>query len=461
MKPNVLFFFTDDQRFDTIGALGDPRVKTPNLDKLASRGITFRQAHIPGGTSGAVCMPSRAMLHTGRTLFHLQGEGQEIPAAHTMMGEAFQAAGYATFGTGKWHNERAAYARSFTHGGEIFFGGMEDHWNVPAYHFDPTGQYSTQQPIIRDPHYSKEVEQRGCDHITAGKHSTELFVDAAIDFLDNRPDDKPFFTYVALMAPHDPRTMPDEFLEMYDASDIELPGNFLHQHPIDTGALRVRDEVLAAIPRDPEEVSVHIAEYFAMISHLDNELGRLLAKLEATGELEHTIIVFAGDNGLALGQHGLMGKQNLYDHSVRVPLIFAGPGIPSGEQRDALVYLLDIYPTLCDLLGIEPPDSVEGQSMVSCLLDDSASSRESLYLAYVDTIRGLTDGKYKLIEYACGMTQLFDLEADPLEKENLADRSEMQTTLAMLRGNLIRHRDEWDDQLHRFGAAFWTARNDL
>ena len=198
-----------------------------------------------------------------------------------------------------------------------------------------------------------------------------------------------------------------------------------------------------------------------MISHLDHELGRLLAKLEATGEHENTIIVFAGDNGLALGQHGLMGKQNLYDHSVRVPLIFAGPGIPNGEERDALVYLLDIYPTLCDLLGIEPPDSVEGQSMASCLLGDCASSRESLYLAYVDTIRGLADGKYKLIEYACGMTQLFDLEADPLEKENLADRSEMQSTLANLRSNLIRHRDAWDDEQHRFGASFWQARADL
>ncbi len=377
------------------------------------------------------------------------------------MGEAFQAAGYATFGTGKWHNERAAYARSFTHGDEIFFGGMEDHWNVPAYHFDPTGLYSAQRPIVRDPYYSKEVEQRGCDHITAGKHSTELFVDAAVDFLDNRPDDKPFFAYVALMAPHDPRTMPDEFLAMYDPAEIELPGNFLHQHPIDTGALRVRDEVLAAIPRDPEEIRVHIAEYFAMISHLDHELGRLLAKLEADDDLDNTLIVFAGDNGLALGQHGLMGKQNLYDHSVRVPLIFAGPGIPNGEESDALVYLLDIFPTLCDLLEIDQPDSVEGQSMAPCLLDRSASSRESLYLAYVDTIRGITDGKRKLIEYACGMSQFFDLQADPLEKENLVDRQEVQAALAQLRADLVCHRDDWDDEQHRFGAAFWQARRDL
>src|SRR5210317_1243328 len=130
-KPNVLFFFTDDQRFDTIAALGHPVVKTPNIDKLVNRGTTFTHAHIPCGTSGAVCMPSRAMLNTGRTLYHLQGAGQKIPDDHVLMGEMFQQNGYRTFGTGKWHNSRPSYARSFTDGGEIFFGGMYDHWNVP------------------------------------------------------------------------------------------------------------------------------------------------------------------------------------------------------------------------------------------------------------------------------------------------------------------------------------------
>ena len=150
--------------------------------------------------------------------------------------------------------------------------------------------------------------------------------------------------YVSLMAPHDPRTMPKEFLEMYDPEEIKLPENFLTEHPIDTGALRVRDELLAAFPREPNEIKRHIAEYYAMISHLDHAFGRLLTALQEQGKLDNTIIVFAGDNGLALGQHGLMGKQNLYDHSVRVPLIFAGPGIPEGEQRNSPVYLLDIFP---------------------------------------------------------------------------------------------------------------------
>ena len=126
-KPNILLFFTDDQRFDTLGALGHPHVKTPNVDRLMARGTTFTHAHIPGGTSGAICMPSRAMLHTGRTLFHLEGAGNTVPDDHTMLGERLQQEGYRTFGTGKWHNGHAAFARSFSDGGEIFFGGMGDH----------------------------------------------------------------------------------------------------------------------------------------------------------------------------------------------------------------------------------------------------------------------------------------------------------------------------------------------
>ncbi len=126
-KPNVVFFFTDDQRFNTIGILNNKQIKTPNLDKLIKNGTTFTQAHIPGGTVGAVCMPSRAMLHTSKNPFHLHTNGLDIPDDHTLLGEVFQKEGYRTFGTGKWHNGTESYARSFTNGAEIFFGGMHDH----------------------------------------------------------------------------------------------------------------------------------------------------------------------------------------------------------------------------------------------------------------------------------------------------------------------------------------------
>ncbi|MBN1542584.1 sulfatase-like hydrolase/transferase [candidate division KSB1 bacterium] len=460
-RPNILLFFTDDQRFDTIRELGNDQIHTPNLDALVRRGTAFTRAHIPGGTCGAVCMPSRAMLHSGRTLFHIDGLGQEIPPEHLTLGEHVRSAGYETFGTGKWHNGKKSYARSFSCGDEIFFGGMADHWNVPAYRFDPTGEYQATRPYIADPFHSNSVSYRQCDHIHAGTHSTDLFVDTSIRFLEQRDDSTPFFLYVSLMAPHDPRTMPHEFLDLYDPDTIKLPDNFMPEHPIDTGALRIRDEQLAAHPRDPAEIRRHIAEYYAMISHLDQAFGRLVDALEKTGELEQTLFVLAGDNGLALGQHGLMGKQNLYDHSVRVPLIFAGPGVPEGHRSEALVYLLDIFPTLCELAEIETPASVEGKSLKACFGADTFSPRSALYLAYGESIRGVTDGHHKLIEYACGATQLFDLKNDPRERENLADRDASSTLLRRMRQTLCTLAQEWEDASHATGQAFWRERRDL
>jgi arylsulfatase A-like enzyme len=460
-RPNILFFLTDDQRFDTIHALGNAQIHTPHLDQMVADGTVFTHAHIPGGTCGAVCMPSRAMLHTGRTLFHLDREGQEIPLAHVTLGECLRDAGYATFGTGKWHNGRSSYTRSFTCGDEIFFGGMGDHWNVPAYRFDPSGRYDTKRPIVNDPFCSNRVDFRDCDHVEAGKHSTDLFTDASIQFVEDCDRKRPFFMYVSLMAPHDPRTMPDKFLKMYDSAKIGLPRNFVPEHPIDTGALKIRDELLAAFPRDPQEIRRHIAEYYAMISHLDDAFGRLLAVLHKEGLMENTIIVVAGDNGLAVGQHGLMGKQNLYDHSLRVPLVLSGPGIPTGQKRDSLVYLLDIFPTLCDLIGIGIPPSVEGRSLMPCLEDSDAEIRNMLYLAYGDSLRGITDGCHKLIEYSCGASQFFDLSCDPWETQNLKPEDASCTKVVEMRQRLVSLAAEWQDEHHPTGKKFWKQRRDL
>jgi len=459
-RPNVLFLFTDDQRFDTIAALGSDRVRTPHMDDLVRRGTSFTRAHIPGGTSGAVCMPSRAMLHTGRSLFHITGAGQTIAPEHVTLGEAFQRGGYRTFGTGKWHNGTGSYARSFTDGDEIFFGGMADHWNVPAYRFDPTGRYDATCPIVDDPHHSNAVRYRNCDHVTAGKHSSELLADAAVRFLTEYDADEPFMAYVSFLAPHDPRTMPREYLEMYDPETIELPPNFMGGHPFDNGNLRGRDESLAGFPRTPEETRRHLAEYYAMITHLDAQIGRIVDAVRDAGLLDSTVIVLAGDNGLAVGQHGLFGKQNLYEHSVRVPLIFAGPGVPEGRRSDALVYLFDIFPTLCELTGVETPQTVEGRSLVPALHDPQKTVRETLYLAYVGLQRGVREDRFKLLEYVVNgrhnMTQLFDTRNDPWELSNLAQQPAYADEVARLRGELIRLRDEWGDADTEWGQTFWS-----
>jgi arylsulfatase A-like enzyme len=455
-RPNILFFFTDDQRFDTLNVWGNLAIHTPNMDTLARRGVSFTQAHIMGGTSGAVCMPSRAMLMTGRSLFHLEREGQGIPREHVLLGEHLQRQGYRTFGTGKWHNGPESYARSFSDGAEIFFGGMDDHWNVQACDFHPDGVYP-ERPVVSDPFHSNEVTWRYCDHITAGKHSSELFCDATIDFLCDYDGDQPFLAYVSFMAPHDPRTMPRVYREMYDPQAIALPPNFLTEHPFDNGDLVGRDELLAARPRDEVEIRRHLAEYYAMITHADAQMGRVLEALSARGWQDDTIIVFAGDNGLALGQHGLMGKQNLYDHSVRVPLILAGPGVPSGVASQARCYLYDIYPTLCELAGVPVPDTVDGRSLVPAMRDPADRMRETIYCAYKEFQRSVRDDRYKLVEYVVHgerHTQLFDLVADPWEMHNLAYDPAHRLGVECLRAELLRWREASDDH-GPHGRLFW------
>ena len=456
--PNILVLFTDDQRFDTIGALGADEVHTPNLDRLVERGTAFTHAHIPGGTTGAICMPSRAMLHTGRDLFRIEGTGEEIPAGHVLLGEHLARHGYRTWGTGKWHNGAASFNRSFQDGAEIFLGGMEDHWNVPAFRYDPTGRYAGTLPQVPDWLSSNEVRVRRGDGIRAGVHSSRLFCDAAIERLRQTDASAPFLMYVSFMAPHDPRTMPAEHLRRYDPERLTLPPNFLPRHPFDNGAIDIRDELLAAHPRDEAEVRRHIAEYYAMITHLDAETGRLLDALEQRGLADDTIIVMAGDNGLAVGQHGLMGKQNLYEHSVRVPLIFAGPGVPQGETRDSYAYLLDIFPTLCDLAGLPVPDSVTGHSVAPALADRDHHVRERLYLAYWDSQRAIKDRRYKLIEYRAGdgpVTQLFDLETDPWEMSDLAGHPDQRQRLTAMRSELAARRDASGEMATPYGPAFW------
>jgi len=251
--------------------------------------------------------------------------------------------------------------------------------------------------------------------------------------------------------------MPEAFRVMYDPDKITLPGNFMAQHPFDFGISHVRDENLAAMPRTEQETRKQLAEYYGMISHLDYEIGRLTDHLHQTGKMENTIIILAGDNGLGMGCHGLFGKQNLYDHSIRVPLVICGPGIPKNETRNGYLYLLDLFPTLCDLLEIDMPESAEGISFAPLLEFPKYIIRKNLYFAYTNLMRGIKNERYKLIEYrtAIRKTQLFDLQADPLELNDLSSLEHMQTIKGQLRAELINQKVLWDDECHPFGEQYW------
>ena len=430
-RPNILFILADDQRYDTISALGKTEISTPNLDALVRSCTAFTGAHIMGGSHQAVCMPSRAMLLTGRSLFHLDRQGQDIPVTHPMFPEVLRSRGFATFGTGKWHNGPASFARCFSTGDSIFFGGMHEHFSMPLHDFDSSGVYPENG-------YS----------VAKSRHSTDIFGRSVERFLDGYDGAAPFLAYLSFTAPHDPRDTHPRYHAMYEPGSLELPGSFMTEHPFDNGELRVRDELLAPFPRTPGDIRRHIADYYAMITHLDDRVGRVMAALESSGRADDTVVVFAGDNGLALGRHGLMGKQNLYDHSVRVPLVLSGPGIPQGHTSDALVYLSDIYATLFELIGEPLPDSVEGASLVPAMRSVESAPRDTLFTAYRGYQRAVRNRRHKLIEYSVEgerRTQLFDLEADPWETHDLSGNAAFALTLTRLRGELSRWQTDLDD----------------
>lgn len=224
--------------------------------------------------------------------------------------------------------------------------------------------------------------------------------------------------------------MPKKYEDLYVKKEIEVPPNFAMKHPFDNGEMDIRDEWLAGYPRTVDEVKANILAYYAMITHMDEQIGRIINALEEKGLRDNTIIIFSSDNGLAVGQHGLMGKQNLYEHSIKVPLIFEGPGIPQGISNEELVYTLDLYPTLCDLTTTETPKTVVGVSLFNTLMSQEKIERSSLVFAYKNSQRAIRKEDYKLIEYLVKgekTGQLFDLKNDPWETTNLYDLPSYQS----------------------------------
>lgn len=400
-KPNILFLFTDDQRADTIGALGNPVIKTPSLDSLARRGFVFLNAYCLGGNVGAVCTPSRNMLLSGKTYFRWRG--LQAPGDPPNFPLTMKDAGYATYHHGKRNNSAL---------------------NIQA-------QFEINK-------YLANLQEERTD----GEPGRSI-VDAAITYLDQRDLTRPFFMYLAFGNPHDPRIAAPKYMHLYRREQIPLPKNFLPVHPFDNGEMTVRDELLTPWPRTEAEIRRHLHEYYAVISGLDYHIGRLLEALKARKLLDNTLIIFSSDQGLAIGSHGLMGKQNLYEDGMKVPLIFAGPGIPKGKS-EALVYLHDIYPTVCELAGAALPPNLDGRSFKPVLDGKSAATRETLFLAYKDVQRALRDREWKLIRYPqINRTQLFNLRDDPDEIRDLSANTAQAARIADMMDQL----QAWQRQL--------------
>ncbi len=453
-QPNILFILSDDQQHDTIHALGNPDIQTPNIDSLVKSGVAFTNAYIMGGSSPGVCSPSRACLLTGRTLWNIENQdiwGYEISEKFKTLPEVFHENGYVTFATGKNHpGKDGHFHRAYTTGDKLLFSGTSNSKFRQFLHpFSPKGNYDKKMRIQ-----------------SKGTHSTQIYADACIAFLKKQAARKePFYAYVAFQAPHSPRESPEEFRKRYQNEEMKLPENFMPQHPFPSGADRDWDEKSVKWPRTGDDIKMHIADYHALITTMDDQIGRIVATLKETNQHDNTIIVFASDNGLALGRHGLVGKQNIYEHSVRVPLILSGPGIPKGELRDQLCYLPDINPTLCDLAKLPIPETVQHKSLMPVLRDPKASHRDHLYFAYMNWQRAVRDGRYKLIEYRVEKerhTQLFDLKNDSAELVNLAGEPEHADRLKALRELLTAERVRLNDGntpyefANEQGRYFWS-----
>ena len=423
--PNIVFLFADDQRADTIAAHGNNHIQTPNLDRLTRQGVSCRQNYCAGSYSGAVCVASRSMLMTGRHWMRI--DDRRNWNGLQLLPEVLGENGYTTHAVGKWHNGGTTLARGFQSGKAIMMGGMCDHTKVPL------------QDLTKD---------GGLTNSRVGdKFSSTLFADAAIDFLTTQATDtKPFFLYVAFTAPHDPRNPPESFRQTYYQKPPPLPENFLPQHPFDNGQIsgKGRDESLAGWPRQRKVISDQLCEYYGLITHLDGQVGRILDAVDATGLRDDTIIVYTADHGLALGSHGLLGKQNVYEHSMGCPLVIRGPGIPAGQSTTALTYLLDLYPTLCGYAGIGVPESVDGHDLRPVFEGIQESVRDTVFLAYQDKMRTVRDNHLKLHVYPeINYQLLFDLEADPLEMTNLAKKPERANDV----DRLISQMRGWQERL--------------
>ena len=354
-RPNILFIIVDDQSpFDLKVYDEKSTLETPVIDRLAAEGMVFDAAHHMGAWAGGVCTPSRHMIMSGRTVWHipdkpkmlrnpLAANPKYVPtdlADHTMAA-VFNAAGYDTMRTCKQGNSYAAANQKFT--------------------------------VVHD-----AVKRGGTDETGSAWHAEQV-----LTYLKQREaarDKDPFLIYFGFSHPHDIRDGKPELLAKYGAvnhrdkkslpaahlKQPRLPVNYLPAHPFDNTHMDVRDEVSVSgvwTNRDERTIRNELGREFACSENIDIQIGRVLQQLKAMGELENTHIFYTADHGMAIGRHGLQGKQNLYEHTWRVPFIVKGPGVQAGTRVPGNIYLLDVLATLCDLADIETPQTCEGLSL--------------------------------------------------------------------------------------------------
>lgn len=439
-KPNVLFIFSDDQNYEAVRAFGHTDIDTPNLDRLAARGTTFTHAYNMGAWGGAVCVASRAMLMTGRTVWRAKASESKQKAdveAGRFWPQRMAAQGYETYFSGKWH-VKADAAKAFDHAINI----------RPGMPRDVKAGYN--RPISGKPDPWSPSDPKFGGFWEGGKHWSEVLGDDGVGFLEKAAkSDKPFFMALHFNAPHDPRQAPKEYVDRYPLDRIKMPENFMPEYPQkeEIGAGKnLRDEKLAPFPRDEYSVKVNRQEYYAIITHMDTQVGRILDALEKSGKADNTWIIFTSDHGLACGQHGLMGKQNMYEHSLRAPFIVVGPGVKANATIDAPIHLQDAMATALELAGADR-EGIEFQS-IRPLLAGEKGGLDAVYASYMNTQRAVIQDGWKLILYPkAKVAKLFQLTEDPQETKDLATDPAMADRKKALFAKFRELQKRYDDKL--------------
>ena len=441
-KPNILLLLTDDQSYDAVHALGWNNLNTPNLDRLVNEGVTFTHAYNQGSWGGAVCVASRTMLFTGRSLWRARKDAGHLDDRYVKRDRSWpqrlRSAGYRTCLIGKWH----------VHVDPKFVFDEVRHVR-PGMPTQIAHMYN--RPRSGEVDFYDPADEKAGGYWSGGRHWSEVVADDAIAELTAcKAQEKPFFIYAGFNAPHDPRQAPTEYVARYPSERMLVPKSFQPRYPFAEAmgaGPKLRDEKLAPFPRTAHAIRVHRAEYAASISHLDAQIGRILRGLQRLGLRESTRIIFTSDHGLAVGRHGLMGKQNMYDHSVRVPLVLSGPGLPQGKRIAHRVYMQDIHPTILSWASATATES--DFHSLSALLEDSAANRkEVIYGAYLDRQRMITSGEWKLIVYPTVPTaRLYNLDKDPEELEDLTGQARYRSIVKRLLKELRDTQEQLEDDL--------------
>jgi arylsulfatase len=369
-KPNVILIMTDQQKRDSLSVYGNPVCQTPNLERLASEGTIFDYAFTPY----PVCTPSRVMTFTGRYSHVTRSRSNTVPMQPDQehLIKLLQANGYTTALSGKNHCFGAEDLDRFDYVWECGHGG-------PA---DPPDETAAQaKQFIRDSKINPRCWGTATNPNPPESLGTALTVTHAIDFLDSRPLDQPFFLWCSIADPHTPLQTSEPYASMYDPTDVPIPDQLEDEMSSKPVAQQLDHKALCGETVSEADIRRVTAMYYGMNTYIDTEVGRLLDRVETLGLTEDTLIIYVSDHGEYLGEHRMIRKSKaVYDCLTRIPLIVRWPGqIPTNARRDEFVEIVDLMPTILDAVGIGHPDGVQGKSLMPLFNDDGYTSRDAVF----------------------------------------------------------------------------------